>query len=215
LSSSYSFTFDIIGEGPLTTHYSRLVEELGVQDRISIRSAISHAEIPNWLRSLHLVVLPSRKETFGLTQIEALSCGIPIVSNLTPSIQHLSHDNSPIIPLRTNTRGEIHSIFESLFSHDRKWEKLQQNAITISDQFSWKTHILPYKKIYANMTNIPDSYPIFTDSIQNSLSQNPSKQFMSTSLYRSLQSISQTESNDTPYHKQAFNVYCALVERTL
>ncbi|MHA2060294.1 MAG: glycosyltransferase family 4 protein, partial [Candidatus Ranarchaeia archaeon] len=88
LSSSYSFTFDIIGEGPLTTHYSRLVEELGVQDRISIRSAISHAEIPNWLRSLHLVVLPSRKETFGLTQIEALSCGIPIVSNLTPSIQH-------------------------------------------------------------------------------------------------------------------------------
>jgi glycosyltransferase involved in cell wall biosynthesis len=215
LSSSYSFIFDIIGEGPLTAHYSQLVEELGLQDRIAIHPALSHADIPDWLRLLHFVILPAKRETFGLTQIEALSCGLPIVSNLTPSIQHISQINSPIIPLRTNTKAEVHDILESLFSHKRKWEKLQQNAISISNQFSWTSRILPYKQIYSHLTHVSTSDPINTEPFKDNLSLNPSKHFMSTSLYRSLQSILKIGTTPNPDNEHAFNIYCALVERTL
>lgn len=56
------------------------VAQAGLADRIHFIGKVEDfAEIPHWYRSLSLVVCPSREEGFGLTSLEAMASGCPVV----------------------------------------------------------------------------------------------------------------------------------------
>lgn len=56
------------------------VESHGLQDRILFRPEVTVDEIPAWYQVLDLFVAPQRWEGFGLTPIEAMACGVPVVA---------------------------------------------------------------------------------------------------------------------------------------
>ncbi|MGH7616401.1 MAG: glycosyltransferase [Gemmatimonadaceae bacterium] len=58
----------------------RLVGELGLQDRVRFAGQASPAEVATAMRTSALLVMPSRRETFGAVAIEALASGTPVVT---------------------------------------------------------------------------------------------------------------------------------------
>ena len=73
----------ILGEGPLRENLSALVSQLGLQERVSLPGFITDPY--PWFRSADLFVLSSRWEGFGNVIVEALECGVPVVSTNCPS----------------------------------------------------------------------------------------------------------------------------------
>lgn len=68
----------IIGEGPLRKELEELINNLKLSKRISL---IGHQKNPYpWYHSADLFILSSNYEGFGNVLIEALECGLPIVS---------------------------------------------------------------------------------------------------------------------------------------
>ena len=49
-------------------------------------------EIPDWYKSLDLYVAPQRWEGFGLTPLEAMSCGVPVVATKVGAFEELVVD---------------------------------------------------------------------------------------------------------------------------
>lgn len=68
----------ILGEGGLQTELERLVRQLGLQDRVAMPGFV--VDIYPWYCSADLFVLSSKWEGFGNVIVEALECGIPVVS---------------------------------------------------------------------------------------------------------------------------------------
>jgi glycosyltransferase involved in cell wall biosynthesis len=68
----------ILGEGPLREDLTRLAEEIGVTDRVSMPGFV--LDPYPWFSSADLFVLSSRWEGFGNVIVEALECGTPVVS---------------------------------------------------------------------------------------------------------------------------------------
>ncbi len=70
----------IVGEGPLRAKLVELIEELGISNRVSI---LPHQQdlLPYYFAS-SVFVLPSisRAEAFGLVQLEAMACGLPVIN---------------------------------------------------------------------------------------------------------------------------------------
>jgi glycosyltransferase involved in cell wall biosynthesis len=83
LPTSLMSKLTIVGEGELRSSLERLVSELGIQNRISLPGF--YQDPYPWYRSADLVVLSSDSEGLPTVLIEALECGVPIVSTDCPS----------------------------------------------------------------------------------------------------------------------------------
>jgi glycosyltransferase involved in cell wall biosynthesis len=72
----------LIGRGPERESLSQLALSLGVQCRIE--SDVSDAEVVDAYRRASVTVCPSRFEGFGLTPLEAIASGTPVVASDIP-----------------------------------------------------------------------------------------------------------------------------------
>ena len=69
----------VLGEGPEAAALDRLAaQQLG--PRRYLRRTVPRAEMPGWYTAADCFTLPSRTESFGLTYLEAMACGIPCVA---------------------------------------------------------------------------------------------------------------------------------------
>jgi D-inositol-3-phosphate glycosyltransferase len=64
---------------PLVRKLLASAEELGVADRVRFPGAMTVEQMPAWYRSADIVVCASWYEPFGLTALEAMGCGVPVV----------------------------------------------------------------------------------------------------------------------------------------
>lgn len=58
-----------------------LAGSAGVRNRITFTGAVAPGRVPAWLRSADLVLSMASHEPFGLTTIQAMACGIPVIAS--------------------------------------------------------------------------------------------------------------------------------------
>jgi rhamnosyl/mannosyltransferase len=73
----------IVGGGPLRESLEREATRLGVEGRVRFLGGLSDSEVVAHLHACDVFVLPSvtHAETFGMVQLEAMACGVPVVSS--------------------------------------------------------------------------------------------------------------------------------------
>ncbi|HEV7870820.1 MAG TPA: glycosyltransferase [Modestobacter sp.] len=54
--------------------------DLGVADRLIFTGSVSRADVPGWIRSADVVLAVPWYEPFGITPLEAMACGRPVVA---------------------------------------------------------------------------------------------------------------------------------------
>lgn len=70
----------IIGNGPIKQELENQVKKLNLESKIIFLGAVEHNKLPPYFATADIFVLPSIKEGFGLTVIEALASACPVIS---------------------------------------------------------------------------------------------------------------------------------------
>jgi len=65
------------------------VKAAGLADRILFKPEVPVHEMADWYRVLDLFIAPQRWEGFGLTPIEAMACGVPVVATTVGAFEEL------------------------------------------------------------------------------------------------------------------------------
>ena len=73
-------TFLILGIGPDELMLKQLAEEEGVLDRVKFLGQKEHSELPKYLKISDVFTRPSRSEGMGISFVEAMAAGIPVVT---------------------------------------------------------------------------------------------------------------------------------------
>jgi len=69
----------IVGEGPELSRAEQLIEQLGVSAHVELVGEAQ--DVVSLLSISDLFLLPSLQESFGLSALEAMACGVPVVAS--------------------------------------------------------------------------------------------------------------------------------------
>ncbi|OGM92824.1 hypothetical protein A2935_03835 [Candidatus Wolfebacteria bacterium RIFCSPLOWO2_01_FULL_47_17b] len=72
--------FLVLGIGPDEAMLRALAHELGVETRVRFLNQIGHTEMPKYLKVSDIFIRPSRSEGFGISFIEAMAAGLPVIA---------------------------------------------------------------------------------------------------------------------------------------
>jgi len=85
-------TLDIAGSGPAKERVQGLVEEMPYRDNIRLRGQVDRADVPQLFSRCSLLCISSLGEPFGLTALEAMAAGKPIVGTNAGGLAHIIPD---------------------------------------------------------------------------------------------------------------------------
>ena len=91
-------------------------EEISKEKTIIALNHIPHSRIPKVLSSCSALVLPSIYDSFGLVGLEALSCGVPLITNSNCGVSELITDGLEGLIYNLHDSKDLHSKLNLLYN---------------------------------------------------------------------------------------------------
>lgn len=92
LDPDLDVTFDIIGNGDQRRNLERVMNELGLADRVTFHGLTTDEELRATLSRASVFVIASIAELQSIATMEAMASGLPIVAADAVALPHLVHD---------------------------------------------------------------------------------------------------------------------------
>lgn len=93
------FRLTMVGEGPLKAQVQDKVTNLGLGQHVSFKSFIPNTELPKLYRDSGAFVLTSINEGVPRTILEAMACGVPVVSTELPQLVKIVEGCGLLVPV--------------------------------------------------------------------------------------------------------------------
>jgi glycosyltransferase involved in cell wall biosynthesis len=125
----------IIGNGPEQKRIETLVRVRDLGDSIILKSFCEdHRELIALFRSSRVFVLPSTREGFGITALEALACGLPVVT--------VDHPANAVRDLITERTGFLSSLSAEDCAEKIRWAlghqgEMREACIATAAAYDW------------------------------------------------------------------------------
>ncbi|UCD20043.1 MAG: glycosyltransferase family 4 protein, partial [candidate division WOR-3 bacterium] len=125
----------IVGDGDALNDLKALAKRIDVD--IDFTGFVSEEEKHNIYRTARVVVQPSIKEGWGLTAIEAQSCGTPVVCANSPGLREVVLDGRTGYRYAYGNIDEMADRIVELLADKPKWVRFANEAKRWSRHFSW------------------------------------------------------------------------------
>lgn len=127
----------IVGAGDFLSSLKEQAQRLGLSEATEFPGFVPEAKKVEYMCRSHVMVYPSLKEGWGLTNIEANSCGTAVVAADTPGLRDSVQDNvSGLLYDHGNISQLADRIKLLLTDHERR-RKLEQGGREWAGRFNW------------------------------------------------------------------------------
>ena len=91
----------------------------------------------DWMRRSHIIVNPSPKEGWGLTNIEANACGTPAVASDADGLRDSVSDGETGLLFPYGNHTILAEQIVRILSDDELRERLTKSAVSWAQKFTW------------------------------------------------------------------------------
>jgi N-acetyl-alpha-D-glucosaminyl L-malate synthase BshA len=142
----------IVGEGPEREPAQELVDSLGLTEMVVFLG--NSNEVNKILCFTDLFLLPSEKESFGLAALEAMACGVPVISS---NAGGLSEVNTHGVSGYLSNVGDIEDMATnaiSILKDDDTLQKFKKQAKKSAARFDTDNIVPFYEEIYKQAVQV-------------------------------------------------------------
>ncbi|CAM3620837.1 a-glycosyltransferase-related protein, glycosyltransferase family 4 protein [Flavobacterium saliperosum S13] len=135
----------MVGEGPEREIAERMCDDLKINDKVIFFG--NSNEIDKILSYSDLFLLPSETESFGLAALEAMACGVPVISSNSGGLPEV---NKQGYSGYLSDVGDVEDMAQhaiSILSDDAELLKFKKNALALAKEFD----ILKIMPLYENL----------------------------------------------------------------
>jgi len=139
------------GDGP---DYSRLVdlaESLGVSEQVELPGLLNREQVRDIIQTSHVVVSSSIIETFGVTLIESMSCGKPVIATRSGGPEDFVTPEVGIL-IPTDDVTALADAMKTIFDNYEQYDAKAIRAYCINN-FSEESIVEQLDSIYRHVTH--------------------------------------------------------------
>ena len=153
----------IIGDGPWR---SRLVRQAASQmgAHVHFTGALPEEEVVAHLHAAELFVFPStaRSEAFGLAQLKAMACGLPVVSTNLPGVAWVNRDGETGLTVPPRDAVALAASVDRLLADQTLRHLLGGGARRRADQFGLDRMTAGYQAVYTELSGLGGGHDVAT-----------------------------------------------------
>ncbi|MCX4385644.1 glycosyltransferase [Micromonospora peucetia] len=132
-----------------------LAESCGVADRVKLLGGLPREQLGRWYRSADLLVAAGWHEPFGLTPLEGMACGVPVVGTNVGGIADsvVNGLTGDLVPPR-DPRALGTAVRRLLADRVRRFAYATAALDRIRNRYSWKRCAEQLSSVYATVSTV-------------------------------------------------------------
>jgi glycosyltransferase involved in cell wall biosynthesis len=122
------FNCEIYGEGERENELRKLITQLSLQDRVSLKEPVSQEQLAKIYPSARVTILPSVNEGFGMTLVEAQLSGSAVIGARSGGITDIIREGETGLLFEPGNALQLAAHIRSLLTEDQLYRTLITNA---------------------------------------------------------------------------------------
>ncbi len=147
ISSDWDGDLVIVGRGPLLEDLKSLACQQGVESRVKFSVGVTDGELSDLYSSCSCLVCPSVYEGFGMTILEGLAAGSPVIASAIHPHREVAGDAALwFIPGREN---DLAAVLAEFLQGNRKIS--QETGMVRAGMFNWDDSAVKLSSLYSRI----------------------------------------------------------------
>lgn len=131
------FELRIVGAGAAEADVRRRAEKLDLGERIALEGEVPHGELPGYYAAADVFCLPTHVDSFATVNLEAMSCGTPVVTTDLEGIQTYLRPDADGLTVSPRDRDALATALETLVADPARRREMGSQARAQARAFSW------------------------------------------------------------------------------
>jgi glycosyltransferase involved in cell wall biosynthesis len=110
--------FVVVGDGPCRHELSAMVADLGLGDSVSLLGM--RDDVPELLTTFDLFLLTSNRESFGISLVEAMASGVPVLAFSVDGVPEIVDERCGVLLSPGDVEGLAEQAIALLLNEDRR-----------------------------------------------------------------------------------------------
>jgi glycosyltransferase involved in cell wall biosynthesis len=148
------FRLIVAGGGPaeLVEELERQATDLGIADRIEWRGRVDETERAAFFEDIHLLLMPSEFECFGMVAAEAMSVGVPAIVSRSTGVAGLIEESAAGIVVDDPTPERLAAAIERLSADHATRARLRQASLEVTrERLSFAAYATGSDRLYETL----------------------------------------------------------------
>ena len=143
----------LVGDGSERGNLEGQAEKLGVIDSVQFIGAIGHDDIPHYYHKADVFLMPSLSEGFGITVIEAMASGIPIVTTNVGSLAELVEDKKTGLFALPASASSLAQTMRFVLDNPKAADLLIKEGVKKASGYSWNNIAARVSSMYKTISS--------------------------------------------------------------
>lgn len=133
----------VVGSGDKLTRYKKLVKKYDLEKKVVFTGMIKN--VKKYYALADIVVLPSLSEAFGMSILEGMACGLPVIVSANSGVSDLiEHNKNGLI---MDKDSSLHECLHLLNSQENRL-RIGRNARETAKLYTWKRAGQSHEEFY-------------------------------------------------------------------
>jgi glycosyltransferase involved in cell wall biosynthesis len=144
-----------------------IAADLGVADRLVFTGAVARTDVPGWIRSADVVLAVPWYEPFGITPLEAMACGRPVVATAVGGLVDTVADGSTGVLVPPRDPVALGEALAALLADDeRRAAYGAAGVIRVRTRYRWSRVAADTDAVYRQVLSarVPENAALLQES---------------------------------------------------
>jgi glycosyltransferase involved in cell wall biosynthesis len=149
LKRRQDFALTIVG--PATKELEELIKKSGIKNFVTLTGDVSYADVSKQMKRSSALVLFSRYENLPCVIIEALCCGLPVISTDVGGVKELVNEANGLL-VHSENENELEESMNDMINKYENYDR-EQIAANAQERFSYSAIGKQFHELYMEVSD--------------------------------------------------------------